>query len=237
MSLPRSGGTWLKHVAVIPDGNRRWAKAHHLPTLVGHKKGFDRARELVRASREMGIHTMTVWAFSTENWTRAKEEVKYLMKLYQDMIEENLAEAHESQARMIHLGRKDRIPEGLAKKIAQVEEETKDYDKHVLNIALDYGGRDEILRAIAKFQELGIRNKELGEKDFEKYLDTGGQPYPDVDLMIRTSGEMRTSGFLPWQSVYAECYFAPEPFPDFTVDKFRQAIIEFGKRNRRFGGD
>jgi len=218
MSLPR-------HVAIIPDGNRRWAKAHGLPTLIGHKKGFERARELVRASREMGIHTMTVWAFSTENWTRAKEEVKYLMKLYLDMIDQNLVEAHESEARIVHLGRKDRIPDGLAKKIAQAEEETRDYAKHALNIALDYGGQDEILRAVAKFHG----------GDFEECLDTGGQPHPNVDLMIRTSGEMRTSGFLPWQSVYAEYYFAPECFPDFTVELFKKAILEFGNRNRTYG--
>ena len=237
----------LRHVAIIPDGNRRWAKERGLPTLVGHKKGFERARELVRVSREMGIHTMTLWGFSTENWSRAKNEVRYLMKLFHDLIDENLREAHKSGARIIHLGRRDRIPGSLLKKIVTAEEETKGYTKHVLNIGLDYGGQDELLRAIAKVQELRITNnelrKEIGKQGkypiykFAEYLDTAGQPYPYVDLMIRTSGEMRTSGLLLWQAAYAEYYVAPENFPDFTAERFGEVIDDFCRRERRFGGN
>ena len=254
MELP-NGIKPPKHVAIIPDGNRRWARQRKLPTLMGHRKGFDRAMELVEASREMGIHTLTLWAFSTENWTRTKREVRYLMKLYQNMIGKNLKAAHEHKSQIIHLGRKDRIPRSLASKIEKAEEETRDYKKYILNFALDYGGHDEILRAIEKFQEslrktsgqAGIKNKDLWKEvgNFEKYpiykfaeyLDTAGQPYPYPDLMIRTSGEQRMSGFLLWQAAYAEYYFEKKCFPDFTPARLRKAIIEFSKRSRRFGGN
>lgn len=234
-------------MAIIPDGNRRWAKEKGLPTLVGHKKGFDRAVELVRESRKMGIHTLTLWAFSTENWNRTKDEIGYLMKLYEQMIERTVAEAHEWQARMIHLGRKDRIPKNLAEKIAKAEDDTRGYTKHVLNIALDYGGHDEILRAIEKIRNSKLENRnlwnEIGQQGkypiykLAEYLDTGDQPYPYVDLMIRTSGEQRTSGLLLWQSAYTEYYFIKEHFPDFTPALLQKAVEDFDRRDRRFGGN
>ena len=240
------------HVAIIPDGNRRWAQRKRVPTLVGHRKGFDAATELVRASRDLGIHTLTLWAFSTENWNRSKREVDYLMKLYHDMIDENLKEAHKQKSQIVHLGRKERIPKSLAKKIVKAEEETANYKRHILNVALDYGGQDEILRAIRQwleesgklkasgkdlFEEIGKYHGKYPIYKFSEYLDTGGQPYPYPDLTIRTSGEQRTSGLLLWQAAYSEFYFEKKNFPDFTPERLRQAIIEFSGRKRRFGGD
>jgi len=225
------------HVAVIPDGNRRWARRRGLPTLVGHKKGFDVARKIVDVSREMGIHTLTLWGFSTENWSRTRREINYLMKIYFDMIGQNLDEARKTEARMIHLGRKDRLPKKLVEEISQAEEETKKYKKHVLNIALDYGGQDDILRAIEKMAaEFSKSNFQFSNEKLEKYLDTVGQKYPSPDLVIRTSGEMRTSGLMVWQAAYSELYFEPKCFPDFTPELFKKAIAEYGKRQRRFGG-
>ncbi|MDC0449234.1 polyprenyl diphosphate synthase [bacterium] len=240
------------HVAIIPDGNRRWAKDKGLPTLVGHKRGFDTANKDIDYAREIGIHTMTLWAFSTENWNRSKEEVDYLMNLYENNIEKNLEKAKKHKSRIVHLGRKDRIPESLRKLIEKAESETKDFDKHVLNIALDYGGHDEIVRAATKIAEdvqKGIItpqdiSKEVGKYKnkypyylFKNYLDTGDQTNPYPDLIIRTSGEQRFSGFLSWQLAYSEIYFAQVHMPDFGPKEFQKALDSFSNRERRFGGD
>ncbi|MBI4096692.1 MAG: di-trans,poly-cis-decaprenylcistransferase, partial [Candidatus Levybacteria bacterium] len=138
------------HIAVIPDGNRRWAKEHHLPSLEGHRRGFDVAIKIGRKIRSMDVHTMTMWAFSTENWNRSKEEISYLMKMYETFIEKNLKEAMREKIRIIHLGRRDRISKKLLERIQDSEEKTKNFKNYILNIAIDYGGRDEIIRAIAK---------------------------------------------------------------------------------------
>jgi len=239
------------HIAIIPDGNRRWAHEHNLPPLEGHRRGAQVVIPLLRAARQWGIHTMTFWAFSTENWHRSSVEVKMLMALFEDSIDRHLAEAKKEGVRIYHLGRRDRLPQSLRKKIMQAEEETRQNTKHILNIALDYGGHDEILRAIGRFLDDLARGKiraedldeVIGEYEgkypyyrFKNYLDTRDQPYPYPDLVIRTSGELRTSGFLPWQSVYAEFYWEKVHFPDFTPEKLRAAIIDFSQRQRRFGG-
>ena len=221
------------HVAIIPDGNRRWARERGLPIFEGHRRGFESTPKLVRAARELGIHTLTIWAFSTENWNRSEKEVKYLMKMYEWFIGRHLAEAKREGARIYHLGRKDRIPKRLAEKMARAEIETADNDKYVLNIALDYGGHDEILRAIGRMNG----EKKLTEDKFADYLDTRGQPHPDPDLIIRTSGEQRTSGLFSWQAAYAEFYFEKDHFPDFSPKKLREAIIDYAQRGRRFGGN
>jgi len=222
----------LNHLAIIPDGNRRWARERGLPTLEGHRKGFNTAHELVKYSRKAGIHTMTLWAFSTENWKRTKEEVGYLMKLYAEMIDKFLTEAKKDEVRIVHLGRKDRLPDYLLKKIERAEIETKDFTKNVLNVALDYGGRDEILRAISKIKD---DRSQITENGFEDLLDTRGQPYPNPDLIIRTSGEMRMSGFMIWQAVYAEFLFLDKHFPDMSTKDVDAALEEFENRQRRFG--
>ncbi|OGH18353.1 MAG: di-trans,poly-cis-decaprenylcistransferase [Candidatus Levybacteria bacterium RIFCSPHIGHO2_01_FULL_40_15b] len=221
------------HIAIIPDGNRRWAREHGLPTLEGHRRGFEAARKIVKYARDVGIHTLTLWAFSTENWTRTKEEVSYLMKLYAEMTDKFLDEAVKDEVRVIHLGRKDRIPEFLLKRIKNGEEKTRNFTRNILNIAFDYGGRDEILRAIGK-----IRNSNSGireEKDIEKYLDTADQPYPDPDLILRTSGEMRISGLMIWQAAYSELLFLNKHFPEMTTSDIDFAIEEYKRRQRRFG--
>ncbi len=237
------------HVAIIPDGNRRWAKDHHLPSLMGHRRGFDRAVEIGRTARDMGIHTLTLWGFSTENWNRSRSEVNYLMGIFESMFDKHLEEAKKNETRIYHLGRKDRLPKSLLQKITEAEQETRSFTRHVFNIALDYGGHDEILRAIVKavadskgkaedyFQSRGKYHDKYPYYAFKDHLDTGDQPYPYPDLIIRTSGEYRLSGYLLWQSAYSELYFEKVHFPDFTPDRFKRAILEYSNRKRRFGGN
>ena len=229
------GSTLPNHIAIIPDGNRRWAREHGLPTLEGHRRGFETGVEIARYIRNLGVHTLTVWAFSTENWSRKKEEVSYLMRLYEKMLDKFLSEALKDSVRIIHLGRKDRIPKSLLKKIESVEQKTRDNTKYILNIALDYGGRDEVLRAIKKLNDERTTNDQLTEMAFENFLDTAGQPYPNPDLIIRTSGEMRVSGLMIWQAAYAEYIFFNKHFPDLKPSDIDRAISEFTKRRRRFG--
>ena len=240
------------HIAIIPDGNRRWARARGKPTFFGHKKGFDVAPKIARACRDFGVHTVTIWAFSTENWKRSKEEVDYLMKLYEKFVDDHLRDAMKENVKIVHLGRKDRIPKVLAKKMADAEEKTKANSKYIMNIALDYGGQDEVLRAIEKAQE-DIASGKIGPEKLsevayvdengnnhyylENYLDTAGEPYPCPDLLIRTSREQRYSGFLMWQGAYVEYYWEPDHFPDFTKEKLAAAIIDWSGRERRFGGN
>jgi len=236
ITLPK-GTKVPDHIAIIPDGNRRWARARGLNTLQGHRKGFDRAVEVARAARSWGIHTVTLWGFSTENWDRQKKEIGYLMKLYEKLINDYLNEAKKEGVRIVHLGRKDRLPKTLLKKIVQAEKETKDRNKYIMNIALDYGGHDDIIRAVQGMIEDKVEAENVNKELIEKYLDTKGQPYPYVDLMIRTSGEQRTSGFLLWQSEYNEFYWENDHFPDFTPEKLKEAILDYSRRRRRFGGN
>jgi len=220
------------HIAIIPDGNRRWARERNLPTLEGHRRGFDVANELIHTGHKLGVSIMTIWAFSTENWRRTTDEVGYLMRLYERMIERNLKEAHQEQTRIIHLGRKDRLADSLLKKILKAEEETTPYTKHYLCVGIDYGGEDEILRAIQK------ESQKPGEWTHEKLfrsLDTAALPQQQIDLIIRTSGEQRTSGFMPLQSTYSEYHFSTLLFPDFSSDEFTKVIEGYSSRNRRFG--
>ncbi|HKC04689.1 MAG TPA: polyprenyl diphosphate synthase [Patescibacteria group bacterium] len=225
------------HLAIIPDGNRRWARARGLHTFQGHKKGFDMALELCRTARNWGIHTVTLWGFSTENWDRTMEEIGYLMKLYEKLVDNYLKEAREDDVKIVHLGRKDRLPKSLLAKLAKAEEETKDNKSYIMNIAIDYGGHDDIIRAVQKMITDKVAAEKVDKELFESYLDTRGQPYPYVDLMIRTSGEQRTSGMLLWQSSYTEYYFENDHFPDFGPKKLKEAVLDFSRRRRRFGGN
>jgi undecaprenyl diphosphate synthase len=225
------------HLAIIPDGNRRWAKENNLPSVEGHKEGSKRFVEVARTAREKGIHTISVWGFSTENWSREISEVNYLMDLFTALLKEHEAEAHRDGVRLYHFGRKDRIPSELAKEIERIEKDTQHYSKYILNLCLDYGGQNEIIRAINKILKSENKISSLSESDFEQYLDTSGQPYPNVDLLIRTSGEQRTSGMLPYQMSYAEFYFEPAPMPEFNVQKLEKALDEYANRDRRFGGN
>ena len=223
------------HIAIIPDGNRRWAKEHNLPSLAGHKKGFEVAVKIGRKIRSIGVNTLTMWAFSTENWNRTIDEVSYLMRMYEIFVEKNLKEALKEKIRIIHIGRKDRIPKSLLDKIKRSEEKTKNFKNYVLNIALDYGGRDEIIRAVKKLSNVKGQLLNVSEENFGQFLDTADQPHPNPDLIIRTSGEMRTSGLMIWQAAYAEYVFLNKHFPDVNDKDIELAIEEYSERQRRFG--
>ena len=236
LSLPP--GTKLPaHLAIIPDGNRRWARSRGLPTFEGHKKGFEVVVEVTRACWEMGIHTVSLWFFSTENWNRSKEEIAYLMKIYDGLIKELLKDAKKYGVKMVHLGRKEKIPEWLAKTAQKAEEETKRARKHILNFCLDYGGHDEILRVTKKMLKEKVDPNKLTKETFGSYLDTKGQLHPYPDLIIRTSSEQRLSGFMSWQNAYSEFYFEQDHFPDFNPAKLKKAILDYSRRKRRFGGN
>lgn len=221
------------HIAMILDGNRRWARARGLQPWEGHKAGYEAIKKLARSSRALGVHTFSVWAFSTENWERPEPEVKEIMKILSFALHDMEPELHEQKVRFIHLGRKDRLPKEAMTEITRIEQETKKYTDFVFNVALDYGGHDEITRAVNKILASGI--KEIDAKQFAGYLDTADQPYPNVDLFIRTGGEQRTSGLFPWQMDYAEYYFETDHLPDFSPDKLKEAILDFSRRRRRFG--
>src|SRR5258708_120615 len=236
ITLP-SGTQVPDHIAIILDGNRRWARARGLHPWEGHRMGFNAAKAVAKAARDLGVHTITLWGFSTENWDRPKEEIEQIMRLLKKFILEFEKETEKDQVRLVHLGRKDRLTKDLIEGISNLEEKTRDYKKHVLNIALDYGGRDEIVRATKKIINDNIKPEDLSEELFAKYLDTGNQPYPYVDLFIRPSGEQRTSGLLPWQMTYAEIYWESDHLPDFTPEKLIEAILDYSRRRRRFGGN
>lgn len=222
-----------KHIVLIPDGNRRWAKEHGLPTGEGHRRGFEVALDTARSAEKWGIQYFTIWAFSTENWNRTKFEVGYLMRLFKYFLEKHLKEFLEKGVKVIHLGRRDRIPLFLRKTLEKVVKKTENNTNFVLNIALDYGGRDEILRAIKRAIKAGKDPENMSEEEFKKYLDTNGEPEPD--LIIRTSGEQRLSGMMPFQAAYAEYYFEQSHLPDFNEDKLKAAILDFSRRQRRYG--
>ena len=236
ITLPK-GTIVPNHIAIILDGNRRWARARGLPTLSGHKAGFEAGMKIAKASRGWGVHTFTVWGFSTENWDRSPDEISYLFKLFRKMVSVVEKEAMEDDIRFIHLGREDRLPSELVDYIREVEEKTKNNKSHVFNVALDYGGHDEILRAVRKIVDDKIPSKKINEKLFTSYLDTKDQPYPYIDLFLRTSGEQRTSGFLPWQLNYAEYYWELSNLPDMTPRKLADIILDYSRRRRRFGGN
>lgn len=222
------------HVAMILDGNRRWARAKGLQPWEGHRAGYLAIKDVAEASRKLGVHTFTVWAWSTENWDRPEQEITEIFKLLRMALREIRKQLFEEKVALVHLGRKDRLPRELIEELTELEKETWQFkENHVLNIALDYGGRDEIIRAINKIKDKSV----IEEKDFEKYLDTHDQPYPYVDLFIRTSGEQRTSGLLPWQMSYAEMYWEVDHLPDFTPEKLAEAIFDYSRRRRRFGGN
>ena len=241
------------HIAILPNGNRTWARQRGLHPSEGHKKGAEVLREITRHMRNRGIHTATVWGASTENFkTRSKEEMKNLVKLL-DFVMENWAyEADEDEARIVHIGRKDVLPKAVVKNLQYWENKTRHHTRHVLNIAFGYGGHDEIIRGFKKaykdIQEGKITIDDLAKTNgfyngkypymkFKDYLDTGDQPYPFPDLIIRSANENRLSGFMPWQSVYAEIISVKKLNPEFTPETIEECIKIFQTRNRKFGGD
>jgi len=224
-----------KHIAVIPDGNRRWAKSKGLSVIEGHRKGAKVVLQLIEKAKELNIHTLAFWAFSTENWGRMKKEVDALMIILLRGLMANVNKALKNRIRFIHIGRKDRLSTALKKQIEQIERLTKEFTDYYFVLALDYGGRDEILRAFQRISNFKFRISNLNEKSFNQFLDTKDLPYPNPDLVIRTGGEMRTSGFMLWQTEYSEWIFSDKYFPDFTPEDFEECIKEYSRRQRRYG--
>jgi len=221
-----------KHIALIVDGNRRWAKERGLPGISGHKAGAENINKLVKTAKEMGIKCISAWVFSTENWKRSKEEVKYLFELMGDTVQDYRNKFLEEKSRFVHIGRKDRIPGKLRDSIINLEEQTKNFDDFTVCLAIDYGGHDELVRTINHLKDSGI---EINEENIEKNLDTA--KLPKIDLIIRTGGEVRLSGFMSWQCAYAELFFTKTHFPDFSPEELKKAVEDFSHRERRFGGD
>ena len=221
------------HLAIIMDGNGRWAQRRHLPRLAGHRAGTENLRRVLRACKNVSIKILTVYAFSTENWRRPKEEVSGLMNILDHYIVREMRNLHEEGVQIRHLGRMDGVDPGLQKKIRQALELTKENTTLILNIAFNYGGRQEILDAVRAILNDHVPPEDVDEALFSRYLYTAGQP--DPDLIIRTSGEVRISNFLLWQGAYAELYSTPIFWPDFDEDELRKALEHYAHRERRFG--
>lgn len=228
----------INHIAIIPDGNRRWAAERSLPIEIGHTKGLLQVMpKLIEDLSDAGVHTLTAWGFSTENWNRELSEVNHLMAICIEFVMQHLLRiADRHGGRIVHLGRKDRIPDKLRDTIQRAEEATAHNQDHVYNMALDYGGRDELKRAGGRMLEALRRGAPESELSIEHFLDTRGQPHPEPDLVVRSSGEQRMSGFMPWQTAYSEIFFVDEYFPDFDFALLQRCAEQFRARKRRFGG-
>jgi undecaprenyl diphosphate synthase len=221
------------HIAIIMDGNGRWAKARGLPRLAGHRAGTENLRRVIEACIEFGIKYLTIYAFSTENWGRPVEEVQGLMKLFEDVIDRELQELYDQGVQLRHIGRLDRLTPTFRQKVLQAVEYTQNNERLILNIAFNYGGRDEIVCALQHIVRDGVKAEDINSDLVNKYLFTAG--VPDPDLIIRTSGELRGSNFLIWQGAYSEWYFPPTYWPDFDKEELRRALEEYSHRERRYG--
>ena len=221
------------HIAIIMDGNGRWAISRGLPRLAGHRAGTENLRRVIEACIEFGIEYLTIYAFSTENWGRPEEEVEGLMQILEDVIDRELQELHDQGVQLRHIGRLDRLNPILREKVLHAIEFTKENDRLILNVAFNYGGRDEIVYAIQRIIEDGVKAEDVTDQLVSQYLFTAG--VPDPDLIIRTSGELRGSNFLIWQGAYCEWYFTPTYWPDFDKEQLRLALEEFSQRERRYG--
>ena len=228
-----------RHIAIIMDGNRRWAKAQGKPASFGHKAGAKTLEKIVRYANKIGLEYITVYAFSTENWIRTEEEVKALMTLLQSYLDDYSKRADTENIRVKILGDISALAPGMQKSIYNCMERTKDNTGVTFNIALNYGGRDELLKAVKNIaqevKEGKIDIQDISEEMVSNNLYTKGEP--DPDLLIRTSGELRLSNFLPWQLVYSEFLFIEKNWPDFTEEDLDNAIVEYEKRTRKFGAN
>lgn len=223
----------LKHLGIIMDGNRRWAKKRGLPTLLGHKKGYSKVLKVGDWCLERGIKVLTVWAFSTENWKRSKTEVAYLMNLLRTALEKDIKTMHKKGIKVQILGRLHQLPKDLQKACSKAMELTKNNQNAILNIAMNYGGQAEIIDAVNWI--IKDKVKKVSPQIFQNYLYDPKMPSPD--LIIRTSAELRTSGFLLWESAYSELYFCNKHWPAFTEKDLDEALADYQRRGRRFGGD
>jgi undecaprenyl diphosphate synthase len=222
-----------RHVGIIMDGNGRWAKERGLSRSQGHRQGVENLKRVLEACGEFGIEVLTIYAFSTENWKRPRLEVQFLIRLVDYYIDRELQDLHEKGVQLRHIGRLDVLQPALQRRIQEAIDLTKDNDTLILNVAFNYGGRDEIIQAARRIIEEGLPAEEVTEETFSNYLYTAG--LPDTDLIIRTGGEMRISNFLIWQSSYAEYYSTPTYWPDFGREELRQAVEHYGNRERRYG--
>jgi len=237
---PESSSTLLEpiqkvpgHVAIVMDGNGRWAASRGLPRLAGHRAGTENLRRVIRACVKFNVPILTIYAFSTENWGRPSDEVEGLLMILEDVIDRELDELHAEGVQLRHIGRLDQLNPRLQEKVLHAVELTKNNDKLILCIAWNYGGRDEIICAIQNMIADGVKSDEINEDLVSHYLFTAG--IPDPDLIIRTSGEMRISNFLIWQSAYSEWYITPSFWPDFDEVELHKALLAYCQRDRRFG--
>jgi undecaprenyl diphosphate synthase len=222
------------HVGIIMDGNGRWANRRGLPRLAGHHAGTENVRRITMACADAGVDVLTIYAFSTENWRRPADEVFGLMRLLAQRIDIEAAELHRNNVQIRHVGALEGVQPSLADRVRAAVELTRANTGLVLNVAFNYGGRQEIARAVQRVLALGVPAEDITEQLIDRHLDTAG--LPDLDLVIRTGGEMRLSNFLLWQAAYAEYYSTPICWPDFGREELYQAFAEFGRRVRRFGG-
>jgi undecaprenyl diphosphate synthase len=222
------------HVAIIMDGNGRWAKERGLSRLEGHEAGTENIRRILSRAAEIGIRYLTLWAFSTENWRRPKEEVEGLMRILGSAIESETAELHKQGAQLRHIGDLEALQPDLRQSVLDAIDLTKDNDRIVLTLAFNYGGRQELVHAISNMIRDGVDPETVDESMVERYLYM--PDLPDADLIVRTSGEWRLSNFLLWQSAFSELYFTPRFWPDFGPDDLDAAVFDYSQRERRFGG-
>jgi undecaprenyl diphosphate synthase len=233
MELPEPVLSIPHHVGVIMDGNGRWAQEHGLPRLEGHRAGTENIRRLLRSCGEYGIKIVTIYAFSTENWFRPSDEVRGLIGILERVLEIEVENMHQEGVKLRHVGELEGLPDRLRKAVLDAIELTKNNDRLILNVAFNYGGRAEIVRAVKRLLEDNPDPNEIDEELFGGYLYTAG--LPDPDLIIRTGGEMRLSNFLIWQSAYAEYYSTPTFWPDFDKEELTKALRAYARRERRFG--
>lgn len=222
------------HLGIILDGNRRWAKKKGLPSFEGHRRGLNNVHKIGDYCAEKGIKILTLYTFSTENWKRSKMEVSYLMKLFAESLsKKNLERLHKKEVKLQIIGQKERLPKTLQERIENAEKLTKNNKKRILNLAISYGGRIEIIQAVKNIIKKKIPVNKITEELINNNLWTAGLPYPD--LIIRTGGVKRLSNFLTWQSAYSEFYFAKKFWPEFTEEDLNKALLDFSHRHRRFG--
>ena len=238
--MPANKPQPIRHLALIPDGNRRWAKNHKKTVLDAYNHGFEGIKKFLQVAKNWDIPIVTVWGFSTENWHRPKSEISILMKLAQKLFDEYKTFFQQEKIKVVHIGNKsnlqDKQPE-VFDRLLELEQSTANFTDRTLCLAFDYGGEDELLRAIAKLLEDGINPQKLNRQLLHSYLDTAKLQYPEPDIVIRTSGEMRLSGFMPLQAAYAELFFCHKKLPEIEEADIEAILEEFMGRERRFGGN
>jgi len=223
-----------RHVAIIMDGNGRWAAQRGLPRIAGHQHGTSNIRRITTAAAELGVKYLTLWAFSTDNWRRPQEEIDGILRILAEVIERETDELHRQGAQLRHIGSLEGLDSGLKEAVLSAIARTANNDRLVLTLAFNYSGRQELIAAIRELMSSGLPVEDVDEAALQSHLFT--RDLPDPDLIVRTSGEHRISNFLLWQSAYSELFFTPTLWPDFGAEDLRAAVEEFGRRERRFGG-